>query len=493
MIEVILYLYQKEALNKWASNRYRGAIFFEPGLGKTFIVLYALTVLRAKKEYSKVLIVVPSIIIDMWTDWLVEFGFEIGKEVLVIKHGIMQKHVDKALAENKDVSIVLTTYGLFHARKYFTPDFYILDESHNIKNHKSVAYKKLNKMVCTTDKIVLLSGTPIPSGIEDFFTQLNLIKRGYLADSFFHFKMLWEYVPFKGSFQRKPIKKKLPLLRAMVTKYASFKKATRSIGLPPVTYRIKKYAFDFVTASYMDKIRTEARTPGDIFVEAPVTRMLMMMQMCSGYIHMNIIDPEAARSIFNPSTGTEMKIDSDTLPRIQIDELISEKTPKEEILLREMEDLYNLNHHMLIWVNFLHTSKRLMELFEKEKVPYLDKVAVITGKTSQKKRKEILALYDKGDLLFILAHPKTLGTGLNQFAKNTQYITWYEMSPDFALVEQANGRIYRKGQKEPVFITYYVARGRSVEERIKFIIDTKASLKDIMFKKYLGVIKKAPN
>ena len=176
--------------------------------------------------------------------------------------------------------------------------------------------------------------------------------------------------------------------------------------------------------------------------------------------------------------------------QIELDLREEEGSPigKEELLIHDLETLYDLGHRALIWVCFTKSSERIAEMAEKSD-KLRGKFAVITGKTSQSKRRKILAAYDEGEILYIFAHPKTLGTGLNRFAGNTQYTFWYELTPDFALVEQANGRTYRKGQKLPVFIKYYVAAGDSVEKRVLFIVRTKGKLKDLMFNNYLKMTK----
>jgi len=493
----VFYHFQKAALTKWRKNGYRGGIFFEPGLGKSYLSQHATKMLFRAKKLTTVLILVPAIIIDMWEDDMTKLGFTSWEDMLVIRAGVMQEHVDKYLVDHPQPRIIITTYTLFRARTYPRPDMYILDESHNVKNPDSKALRAIVKMVRSTDKVLLLSGTPIPSGVEDFFSQFMVIKPGYLASSLRDFRITFEKLKYAGAHTYLPQKDMLPVLRNMVRRYASFKKAVDAIELPPITETTSRYALSPKQVGAIDILKAEGYALNEaedeeeqVEVESPAIRMLLMQQMCSGFASMNIKEVSEGDEV-DLDTGLPVVMrDDEVRVQIELDLREDADTPiqKEELLVHDLENLEAVHQRALVWINFTKTAERVASVLERSQT-LKDKFSVITGKTTLKKRRKILEAYAKGDIMYIIAHPKTLGTGLNLFAGNTQYIFWYELTPDFALVEQANGRIYRKGQELPVFIKYYVASGDSVEKRVQYIVKTKGNLKDMMFRSYLKLKK----
>ena len=292
--------------------------------------------------------------------------------------------------------------------------------------------------------------------------------------------------PYKQAFKFVPRRDRLQALRNLVSQYASFKKADESSGMPPISHRNKKYGYDFEQASLLEEIRSSGTLPTGDVIEDPLIRMLMMQQLSSGYIDMDIIDPKAPRMLFNTEIGIAERIPTDQMPRKEIKFSLPLGTSKEKLFLNDITNLYNADKQALVWVNFITTADRLME-YLKEVAPEIAKVTeVINGEVSQKNRKKILERYRSRKTRFLIAHPKTIGIGRNEFAGTTQYMLWYELTYDHALYEQAIGRLYRDGQKLRVLVNYYMARGKSVEERIRYLLTVKGNLKDIMFVGYFG-------
>ena len=152
--EIKLYSYQEKALTKWRRCGYSGAIYFEPGLGKTFIALYALYHMFKQKKIATAKVIIPSSITDMWEEWLWSFGFTDDK-LMVIRAGVDQKKIDTVLSSDTRPLITIISYGLNCNRDLPDYDLVILDESHYIKNPKSSSYKAVKEQIKLDTKTLL--------------------------------------------------------------------------------------------------------------------------------------------------------------------------------------------------------------------------------------------------------------------------------------------------------------------------------------------------
>lgn len=146
MAEITLLPWQK----RWRSeNVHKRVIWADTGLGKG--VLGGFLVNSVIQKGGKTLIVCPSHLKGDWELKIQMFGE--FKNVTIISYNALQRD---------DLKIK-------------SLDFLIIDESHRIKNYKSVTFKKLLKIVKNTNPYTLcLSATPITKNRLDLLPQIFL-------------------------------------------------------------------------------------------------------------------------------------------------------------------------------------------------------------------------------------------------------------------------------------------------------------------------------
>lgn len=154
-----LFEYQKTGATFLAENP---AAFLadEQGLGKTIQVIAACDLLGL----TKVVVICPAIAKINWKREFEKWG-RIKRDVLVYSY-------DK-LTQSKDVRNEIAK---------LEPDVIVLDEAHYLKNRQAKRTKYLYGQHCRGDGLVrfadrvwLLSGTPIPNDVSDFWTHLKAI------------------------------------------------------------------------------------------------------------------------------------------------------------------------------------------------------------------------------------------------------------------------------------------------------------------------------
>ena len=154
-----LFSYQKKGAEFLCANP---AAFLadEQGLGKTIQVIAACDMLDLKK----VVVICPAIAKINWTREFERWGTQ-ERQVLVYSYDKMttSKEVCNAIAA-------------------FEPDVLVLDEAHFLKNRQAKRTKYIYGQHCRGDGLVrfadrvwLLSGTPLPNNVSDFWTHLKAI------------------------------------------------------------------------------------------------------------------------------------------------------------------------------------------------------------------------------------------------------------------------------------------------------------------------------
>jgi SNF2 family DNA or RNA helicase len=185
---------QQDALEIIKDKRHYG-IFFDMGVGKTALMLALIEYLVFDKlEVSNVLIIAPASVankLNVWQDEIKKwenFAYFDFHDL----SGTAKERVEKISNKKSSITIMsdalvdwwFETYGNLNAF-----DMIIVDESSRFKSAKAKRFKRLAKMIdLQKHRVYLLSGTPVPNGLEDVWSQIFLMDKGQrLGTSFWKF------------------------------------------------------------------------------------------------------------------------------------------------------------------------------------------------------------------------------------------------------------------------------------------------------------------
>lgn len=169
-----LYPFQKEAVDWLVENPYGhpGTLLaLSPGLGKTVVALTAAGAL----QLDRVLIIAPLSLLNVWR-WEHEkwFGRSSGSSLppLTVSYG------KKPPTEGWVVTNYNTVTSPSRASEYWEEDWdlIIMDESVLIKNRKTQRFANIKNLRESTDRIWLLSGSPITRHPNDLWAQFHIIE-----------------------------------------------------------------------------------------------------------------------------------------------------------------------------------------------------------------------------------------------------------------------------------------------------------------------------
>ena len=442
------YPYQQYCIEKVLENSALG-LYLEPGLGKTVITLTALRELRRNRwEISKPLIIAPKKVAE--ATWTAEVNkWEHLRDMRIVPVLGTLKQRLKALATPADAYVINrenTQWLVTYFKNDWDFDMVVLDESSSFKNSRSKRFKALKLVRSRIKRIVELTGTPASNGLEDLWAQIYLLDGGerlgrtltsyrdiYFTPGKRNQNVIFDYKPKEGSFEA---------IKQAISDICISMKTTDYLTLPDVIQHdipvlldtSARRAYNQLERDLLLQIDTETITAGSAGV---LTGKLL--QLCNGAIYSE--DKK-------PVTIHDCKLDA------------------------FMELIEQLNgQHALVFYSFKHDCARLLEALQKIKL----RVRVYS-------KPQDADDWNKGEIDVLLAHPASCGYGLN-LQHGGHHVIWFGLTWSLEQYEQANKRLHRQGQAQPVIIHHLLVKGgmdESVIEALKNKGDIQNALIDAL-------------
>lgn len=155
-------------------------LILEMGLGKTIITLTAIMILMYDRfEVDKCLVVAPLRVTKVWMDEAAAWSHTKNLKLSRVTGTAAERKA--ALKQKADV-YVINRENLAWLVKYYEDnkmawpfDLVILDELSSFKNYKSQRFKAIRKVRPYIKRMIGLTGTPTPQGLEDLFAEVGII------------------------------------------------------------------------------------------------------------------------------------------------------------------------------------------------------------------------------------------------------------------------------------------------------------------------------
>ena len=430
--------YQRYAIERIIQDNSLG-LFLDMGLGKTVIALTAINDLKFNRwAVSRCLVVAPKKVAEATWSHEAEKWDHLRHLKIVPVLGSLKKRV-QALHTPGDIWVINrenVPWLVEYFRNNWPFDMVVLDESSSFKNPQSKRFKAMKLVMSRIARLVLLTGTPAPNGLEDLWAQIYLLDAGErlgrtissYREAFFTQdyarpgQMYRTYTPQQDAESR---------IRAAISDICVSMKSEDYLELPDYIESTVPVALDAKAKRAYDKLEKEMLLEVDTqLVTAQSAAVLngKLLQLCSGAVY--------------DSTG----------------EVVDIHDCKLEAFLETIEQLNG--EHALVFYWFKHEADRLTKALAKT-----DKVVrVYQGPEDEK-------AWNAGEVDILLAHPVSCGYGLNLQAGGHHAI-WFGY-PNWALeiYQQANKRLHRQGQKHPVICHHLVVQGGMDEDVIAALHD----------------------
>lgn len=307
----------------------------------------------------------------------------------------------------------------------------VIDEAQSFKSYKSKRFKALKDVSPYVDRIVELTGSPAPNGLQDIWSLIYMLDNGVrlgrtitqYRETFYYPGRTINNQPYEWFLKDHAEAQIHHLISDLVI--SMMKKDY--LTLPPITHNVIELEMSNKERAVYDKLKKEKVLEITETLEvAPGNAAVLLgalLQLSNGAIYANDIE-----------TGEKHIL---TLHDHKLDAL-------EEIIEGSN------GQPILIFAWYQHDVQRITERFKD--------VEVFGDNPVQLER------WNRGEIPILLAHPASAGHGLN-FQYGGHILVFFVVPQSLELYEQSIGRLYRNGQDQPVIVHYLMVRD-TVEEKV---------------------------
>lgn len=456
MREFIPHKYQLTAINH-VINVPKCGLFLDMGLGKTVSTLTAIKELKYNRfQVNKVLIIAPKKVAEgTWSKEKDKWNHTKDFRVSLVL-GSQQKRI-KALSVNADLYII-NRENIPWLVDYLRNDWYfdtvVIDESSSFKNSRSKRFKALKMVLPKINRLIELTGTPSPNGVEDLWAQIYLLDQGARLEKYItHFRAKYMEPNKRNRSQIFDYKIKDGVYDSIINKISDICISMKSedyLELPDLSYNEIPVILNDKARRDYDKMERDfvlelEGAEDEITAVNAAALSNKLLQISNGAVY--------------DSAGIYTEVHD----------------AKIEAFLELVERLQGKS--LLVFYNFQHDRDRIKRALEKSDL------VVKELKTTQDEDD-----WNAGKIDILITHPASAAYGLN-LQEGGNHVCWFGLSWNLEHYQQSNKRLHRQGQKEKVIIHHLVTQGTRDEDVMR-ALDNKAGVQEEIMQSLKARIKK---
>ena len=442
LTEKDLHSYQQFCVD-FVEEKPQCALFLDCGLGKTVIALTAIShLLYDSFEVSRVLIVAPlRVARDTWIAELDKWehlkGLRMERVIGTEKDRVaaLSRRAELYVINRENVEWLVKHY----AGRRLPFDMLVIDELSSFKNSKAKRFIALKRVLGKFTRVVGLTGTPAPNGLEDLWPQVFLLDKGQrlgrtmrsYIDMFFSTPNSW--LPYKH--ELKPGAEEQIYER--IGDICVSMKAGDHIQMPERIDNIVELKLSPREEKLYRQMERDMLLPyadGDILALNAATLAGKLLQLANGACY---------DEFHNVRVIHDRKLDA-------LEDLIEAANGKP----------------VLVMYSYQHDLSRIQERFGKYSPEHPEGVREL-------KTASDMADWNAGRIAVAVTQPASTGHGLN-LQRGGSTIVWFGLNWSLELYEQANARLWRQGQKDTVVIHHLVVKGTMDEQVMRALHDKAA-------------------
>ena len=409
------------------------------GLGKTVITMTAIEELIYDRfEVQRVLVIAPKRVAeDTWTREAEKWD-HLHLTISPVLGSARERTA--ALDRQADLYVigrdnVIWLIELLQKRRNGWPfDMIVIDELSSFKNPQAKRFRALRKALPCTRRVVGLTGTPSPNGLMDLWAEIYLLDQGerlgrtisWYREEYFRPGMrngytVYKWEPRKGAQQQ--IEKRISDICVSMSAADYLQLPERIDNVIPVRLTDpEKQLYDQMESDQLLQLG-EDETVVALNAAAVMSKLL---QIANGSVYME--------------TGEAVRIHE-----------------RKAEALAEIAD--TTAEPVLVFYSFRHDLETIRR--------WIPDAKTLQGP-------EDIAAWNRGEIRVLLAHPASVGYGLN-LQDGGHVIVWYGLTWSLELYQQANARLHRQGQEKPVIVHHLIAEGTVDEQVMKALQEKDAS------------------
>lgn len=414
----------------WITEHPACALLWGMGTGKTVTTLTAIdALLYDRMEDGPVLVIAPKRVAE--NTWSKETAkWEHLQHLRVVKVMGTAKQRQEALLTKADIYVINreNVVWLVEAVGAHWPfPIVVIDELSSFKSAQAKRWKALRKVRGRIRRIIGLTGTPRPNGLEDLYPEIYLLDQGarlgrtlsafrarYLLPEKMNGHIVYSYRPRDGA--EAEVYDRLSDICMSIRKDDVLQlpgQIYEDIVLPAPPALLKQYKqFE------RDKVLECLDADGEIVAGTQAALTNKLLQFANGAIY----DQDGQAHHLH-----DVKLDA-------LEELVEEAG----------------GDPVLVLYAYKHDAERIRERIVCRALDTPDDIDA----------------WNRGEIPVALAHPASIGHGLN-LQEGGHIIIWYGLTWSLELYQQANERLNRPGQKSVCRIYHLILQGTHDERVLK--------------------------
>lgn len=453
MNESNLHEYQKAAVQHIIDHEAAG-LFLDMGLGKTVSTLTAVNLLmNVYMEVTKVLVIAPKRVAeDTWTTecekWEHLHGLRVSRVLGT------EKKRKAALKADADIYVINrenVVWLVAQLKGWWPFDMIVIDELSSFKSNTAARFKALRQVRPMTSRVVGLTGTPAPNGLIDLWPQMYLLDMGerlektitayrakYFRPGRTNGQVVFDYKPNTGSEEA---------IYKRISDICISMKAEDYLDLPDMIEIPVEVSMNERQMAQYEKFEEEQvlklQEECDISAVNAAALSNKLLQYANGAIY------DTERNIHELH---EAKLDA----------------------LEEIVEAAN-GSPVLVFYSFRHDVARILKrlkAYDPKEIGGQDDIQA----------------WNEGKISVMLAHPASAGHGLN-LQKGGHIMVWFGLPWSLELYQQANARLHRQGQSQPVR-NYIIMTKGTMDADVKKALSGKTDRQDALMEAVKARIEK---
>lgn len=454
--------YQATAVS-FELSRKRGALFLDPGLGKTSISLAVFKTLLAAGDIKGVLLVAPlRVVYSVWPKEIKKWCNFNHLTCTILHEGTKDTIYNKSdiyLINPEGLPWLYETLAKHMSSGGECPfNTLCVDESTKFKNHQSKRFKLLKDMLPLFKRRYIMTGTPSPKSYVDLWAQIYLLDEGAsLGKNFYLFRNKYFKSDDWNAYAWKLKDDGKEMIERAISHLVLDMSAHDNLNMPDlITNNIICKLPEKVMKKYkkMEKEFFLEIDGNEINAQQAAQASMKCHQIANGMVYEDYPEDldEAGRREF-AKTRKSIKVHTAKIEALK--ELIDELNGKP----------------LLVAYHYKHDLQAIQDALGGD-IPYIGSGVSpsVTDKTVDD--------WNAGKIQVLLGHPVSMAHGLNLQSSGND-ICWFSQTWSLEDDEQFNARIYRQGVKGAVRVHRLVAEGTIDEAMILRLGERSKDQKDL--------------
>jgi len=450
--------YQKKSLDRVLKNEIH-ALFLDPGLGKTRVMVEAFKILKKRNVVDTMLVVCQGhVAYNTWPNEVKKWSTTEKEDNVFILHGAKK---NKQIFDVRKGDVAVVTFDLLHWFKKMYFDYektlkfgrimMVVDESTKLKHGKSRRSKSIWALRTSMARRYILTGTPTANSLLDLHNQIKILDGNRRLGTKTRYRNNF-FIPFgyMGYESRPMDDAEEQIFRVIKDICVRFDES--ELKLPPKEVIDIPVQLGQESRKIYHELQNEFITileddPNPLVCKSGQATYNKLRQIPGGSVYMDLPNGERVTK---------------HLGRDKLDALVE--------LVDELQ-----GKPCLISYEFQHEFERIMEEFPKAET--------LTG-AGKNKSQDIIKRWNMGMIPQLVVHPQSAAHGLN-LQEIKAAVVFYSITYNLELYIQLIRRIWRQGQKHKVFV-YRLIAVNTMDGIAKKALETKQTSQS----KFLNLLKK---